>query len=81
MSRQNDRRTRKPTSRRPQLLPLRDVKAMTGLGKSTIYKLKAAGRFPAPVRVTDRAVRWILEEVLEFVESCPRAGSDRSPKE
>ena len=81
MTRRTGRRTPNLTLQAPRLLALREVMAITGLARSTIYKLKAQGRFPVPLRVTDHAVRWILREILEFIASCPRAGSDRSPKD
>ena len=31
---------------------------MTGLARSTIYKLIKAGSFPKPIQLTDRAVAW-----------------------
>lgn len=31
---------------------------MTGLGRSTIYRLMSEDRFPAPVRLAKRAVAW-----------------------
>jgi prophage regulatory protein len=34
------------------------VLAATGLGRSTVYRLIAAGAFPAPVRLGPRAVGW-----------------------
>lgn len=34
------------------------VLQITGLGRSTIYRLIAEKKFPVPVRVGDRAVAW-----------------------
>jgi prophage regulatory protein len=34
------------------------VLRMTGLGRSTIYRLMAENKFPAPVRLAKRAVAW-----------------------
>lgn len=34
------------------------VVRMTGLGRSTIYRLMAEDKFPAPVRLAKRAVAW-----------------------
>lgn len=62
---------------RVTLLTLRQVMQMTGLGKSCIYELMAQGKFPRPVRVGNRAVRWVEHEVLEYIGSRPRAGSER----
>lgn len=34
------------------------VVRMTGLGRSTIYRLMAEDKFPSPVRLAKRAVAW-----------------------
>ena len=34
------------------------VVRMTGLGRSTIYRLISEKKFPSPVRLTTRAVAW-----------------------
>jgi prophage regulatory protein len=46
-----------------QILRLPEVCKTTGLGRSMIYQLEAAQRFPARVRISDRAVGWVEEEV------------------
>ncbi len=43
--------------RRPEVL------ARTGLSKSTLYALAAAGLFPKPVRLAARAVGWPEAEI------------------
>jgi prophage regulatory protein len=40
------------------LLRLNTVIHMTGLGRSTIYRLMAEDKFPRPVRIAKRAVAW-----------------------
>ncbi len=59
-----------------RLLTLRDVMAMTALSRSAIYALMAESRFPKPIRVGARAVRWVEQEVADFIASRPRAGSE-----
>ena len=63
-----------------KLLPRREVEAATGLRRSFLYELMQAGRFPQPVRVGGRAVRWLESEIEQWVESRPRAGSSREGK-
>ena len=60
-----------------RLLTLRDVTAMTALSRSAVYALMPESRFPKPTRIGTRAVRWVEQEVLDFIGSRPRAGSDR----
>ena len=64
----------------PRLLTLRDVMAATALSRSAVYALMAESRFPKPIRIGSRAVRWVEREVLDFIASRPRAGSDRPPR-
>lgn len=51
------------------LLRLSDVCALVGLSRSTIYNLLAESQFPAPVRVSVRAVRWRAAEVLDWIDA------------
>ena len=62
-----NRRTERP---RPatRFLRITEVEAMTGLSRTTIYDWSADGRFPRPVRLSGRAVRWIESEVLEWMD-------------
>lgn len=53
-----------------QLLRLPAVKDRTGLGRSTIYALVAAGRFPAPVPIAARAVAWDSRAIDKWIEEC-----------
>ncbi len=64
----------------PRLLTLRDVTAATALSRSAVYALMAESRFPKPIRVGNRAVRWVEQEVRDFIASRPRAGSARPPR-
>ena len=59
MAERNDSRTLNSAPVPARLLGLREVMRMTGLSRSSIYDLRARGRFPQPVRVTEHAVRWI----------------------
>lgn len=52
--------TTAPTTDVPQVAFVRmaAVVRMTGLGRSTIYRLIAENKFPSPVRLAKRAVAW-----------------------
>ena len=71
-------RTRKggPMSRKPKqektrsttrLLRISEVQALTGLARSTIYAWSAQRRFPAAIRLSPRAVRWVEKDVREWL--------------
>lgn len=48
------------------------VVAITGMGRSWIYKAILDGRFPAPVKPVDRAVGWKRFEVEAWRNARPR---------
>lgn len=45
----------------------REVLRRTGLSNSQLYRLIAAGRFPRPVSIGDRAVAFVCSEVDQWV--------------
>ena len=63
-----------------RLLKLRQVMDMTALTASGVYALIKTAGFPRPVRIGTHAVRWIEQEVLDFIASRPRGGSERPLK-
>jgi prophage regulatory protein len=52
-------------------LRLPAVMKLTGLGRSTIYRLVADRRFPGPVRIASRAVAWRRSDLDRWSRSCP----------
>ena len=52
-----------------KLLRLPRVQDLTGFGKSSIYAGVKAGTFPAPVRLSARAVGWKLSAVESWIQS------------
>jgi prophage regulatory protein len=57
--------------RRPEVLKL------TGLGKTTVHRLMAAGQFPRSFLVTPRCAAWDERAVLDWMEQ--RRGRDAPP--
>jgi prophage regulatory protein len=47
-------------------LRLPEVKAVTGLSKSSLYVLIREKKFPAPVRLAARTVAWVRSEVNQW---------------
>lgn len=58
-----------------KLLRLPAVMAFTSLGKSSIYSKVQTSEFPAPVRLSVRAVAWREEDVVEWVATRTKTGS------
>lgn len=42
------------------------VRQLTGLGRSTIYRLMATHQFPSPVQLSSRAVGWRLSDLEQW---------------
>jgi len=59
----SDERTKPPV----RLLRISEVQARTSLGRSTIYRWSADGRFPAPVMLGGRVARWVEAEGEEWL--------------
>ena len=66
----------------PVLLALPEVRRLVGLGRSTLLRYVAAGRFPAPLVLgaapgvptgRGRVHRWRRDEVLAWIERQPRS--------
>jgi len=57
------------TSTASYLLRLPQVKARTGLSRSELYRRIAAGTFPAPVKLGERASAWPEQEVTTWCEA------------
>lgn len=53
-----------------RLIRLRGVLERTGDNKSTIYQKMAAGQFPRPVPIGERAVAWIESEIDAYIDAC-----------
>jgi prophage regulatory protein len=47
------------------------VMRMTGLGRSTIYRMIAEEKFPCPVRLGPRAVAWRRSDLDHWSEARP----------
>ena len=48
-----------------------DVEAATGLSRSSLYAMMAAGEFPRPIRIGKRAVAWSQSSVEEWLKTRP----------
>ena len=60
------------------LLRLPDVLKLTGLSRSSVYRLEAKGDFPKRVHLSERATAWRENELLDWIESRPRVNEDQA---
>lgn len=59
------------------IMRIPDVARVTGLSRTTIWRLERAGNFPRRLRLSANSVGWSSEEVAAWLEALPRgmAGS------
>ena len=50
-------------------LRLADVRATLAISRSTIYKRIAEGTFPAPIKISERSVRWRSEDIEAWLSA------------
>ena len=52
-----------------RLIKLFDIERMTGISRSTLYKLRAEGQLPKPVMTGKRQYAFWLSDVIAWLES------------
>ena len=52
-----------------RILRRKEVEAIVGLSRSSIYELIARKQFPAPIKLGLRSVGWLRHEVVAWVEA------------
>jgi prophage regulatory protein len=64
----------------PSLIRLPQVRALTGLSRSSIYRLEKLGRFVPRIRLSERATAWRLEEIHAWIEARPQVQNPAKSK-
>jgi len=57
----------------PQIYRRTDIEKQFGISRSTIYAMMAEGRFPKPVKLADRAVGWLEEDLKNWFDNMQEA--------
>lgn len=57
-----------------KILRRQEVEQLTGRRRSAIYADMAAGRFPKPIRVGERAVGWLESDIAAWQQARIAAG-------
>jgi prophage regulatory protein len=52
-----------------KLIRMRQVREITALSPTTIYRQMANGQFPSMVHLTEKTSAWVEQEVLDYVEA------------
>jgi prophage regulatory protein len=54
-----------------QLLRTKQVTAITGLSRMTIYRVEGVGMFPTRRKLAKNSVAWLEEDIREWIRSRP----------
>jgi prophage regulatory protein len=57
----------------PRILRIRNVVQITGLPKSTIYRLMSQSMFPKNIKLSTVAVGWDMADILVWLSERKRA--------
>ncbi len=57
------------TKRSTRLIRIKEVQHRVGLGRSTIYRWMAEGKFPKPVQLGGYAVAWAEDDIESWIAS------------
>lgn len=52
-----------------RVIKLDEVKTITGLSKTAIYRQEQAGDFPKRFKISKRSIAWSLKEIDQWVNS------------
>jgi len=48
-----------------------EVKKITGISSTTIWRLEKSGNFPRRRRISSYAAGWLLSEIMAWIQSRP----------
>ena len=51
-----------------QIIRLKQVKAMTGLSRTTIYRFMSINEFPKQIKLGPKSSGWLIDEVDEWIK-------------
>ena len=63
-----------------RLLRRSEVQALLGLSRAGIYKMMRQGKFPLPIKIGTRSVRWHRREIQAWLAGRPRATGEGAEK-
>jgi len=60
-----------------ELLSIKDVTKLLKLPKSTLYYLIQKGKFPKPLKLSDRKIAWKVTQIEEWLKQIEKRRSCR----
>ena len=58
-----------------RVIRLKEVMALTGLSRSTVYALQKQGIFPQSIKIGPKASAWYEDELQHYIKTRPRFGA------
>ena len=55
-----------------KILRISDVTRITGLSRTTLWRLERRGDFPSRLRLSQHSCGWVAQEIEEWIASRPR---------
>ena len=55
-----------------RILKAKDVAERVSISTSQVYRLARDGRFPEPVKITEKRSGWLETEVDQWIDECIR---------
>ncbi len=52
-----------------KVLRIKSVITMTGIPRSTIYSYMKDGKFPKPIKLGERSVGWLEDDLLAWINN------------
>lgn len=70
----NYRRERRANPPAPEIrfIRLKEVLAICGMSRTSVYEAIKERKFPAPIRLYGRSTAWIKSEVQQWAQNCIR---------
>ncbi len=56
-----------------RLLRIDEVVELVALSRVTIFRMRREGRFPEPLQIGPRAIRWKLSDIEGWMQACGSA--------
>lgn len=50
------------------LVTLQQVREITGMSRTWVYSASKEGRFPKPIRLGAKSIRWLAEDIDRWIE-------------
>ena len=55
-----------------KILRIQDVINVTGLSRTTVWRLERRGDFPSRLRLGENSCGWVAQEIQDWIASRPR---------